>query len=100
MTYTETMNRYLWIIAALLLSLVFSVFLNVHFWNEIRQFEKGEKGIFPDLPMLTNEITSFEECAAAGYPIMESYPEKCATPDGKSFVRDISGDSVDSSRKE
>ncbi|OGG87026.1 hypothetical protein A3H15_01455 [Candidatus Kaiserbacteria bacterium RIFCSPLOWO2_12_FULL_50_28] len=37
-------------------------------------------------------ITSFEECAAAGYPIMESYLEQCATPDGLTFVRDISND--------
>lgn len=35
------------------------------------------------------EISSFEECAAAGYPIMESYPERCRTPDGKTFARDI-----------
>ncbi len=35
------------------------------------------------------EINSFEECAAAGYPIMESYPEQCRTPDGKNFVREI-----------
>lgn len=34
-------------------------------------------------------ITSFEECAAAGYPIMESYPEKCQTESGQLFVRDI-----------
>jgi hypothetical protein len=39
------------------------------------------------------EIDSFEDCAAAGYPIMESYPEQCRTPDGRTFVRDISGDS-------
>lgn len=31
-------------------------------------------------------VTSFEECAAAGYPIMESYPEQCRTPDGQTFV--------------
>lgn len=37
-------------------------------------------------------ITSFEECAAAGYPIMESYPEQCRTPDGRNFTRDISND--------
>jgi hypothetical protein len=37
-------------------------------------------------------IDSFEECAAAGYPIMESYPEQCMTPDGRSFTRDISND--------
>lgn len=32
-------------------------------------------------------ITNFDECAAAGYPIMESYPEQCRTPDGRIFVR-------------
>jgi len=37
-------------------------------------------------------ITSFEECAAAGYPIMESYPEQCRTSDDRLFARDISGD--------
>lgn len=31
-------------------------------------------------------ITSYEECKAAGYQIMESYPEQCRTPDGRVFV--------------
>ena len=31
-------------------------------------------------------ITSFSECAEAGYPIMESYPRRCKTPDGKTFT--------------
>ena len=35
-------------------------------------------------------ISSFEECALAGYPIMEMYPEQCMTPDGRTFVRDVS----------
>ena len=35
------------------------------------------------------EITNFDECAAAGNPIMESYPEQCAA-NGKTFVKDIS----------
>jgi len=30
-------------------------------------------------------VNSFEECALAGYPIMESYPEQCRTPDGRTF---------------
>src|SRR5688572_13584427 len=30
--------------------------------------------------------TSFEECAKAGHPIMESYPRQCRTPDGQLFV--------------
>ena len=34
-------------------------------------------------------ISNFDECAAAGNPIMESYPEQCRTPDGRTFVRDI-----------
>lgn len=33
------------------------------------------------------KITSFEECAAAGNPIMESYPERCTTKDGTTFTR-------------
>lgn len=36
-------------------------------------------------------INSFEECADAGYPIMESYPEQCRTPDGRNFVREVNG---------
>lgn len=34
-------------------------------------------------------VSSFEDCAKAGYPIMESYPEQCRTPDGRTFVREI-----------
>ena len=33
-------------------------------------------------------IDSFETCAAR-YPILESYPEQCNTPDGKHFVRNV-----------
>src|SRR3989344_769462 len=31
-------------------------------------------------------VNSFEQCALAGYPIMESYPEQCRTPDGRTFT--------------
>ena len=34
-------------------------------------------------------IRNFEECAAAGYPIMESYPRQCREPGGKTFAEDI-----------
>jgi hypothetical protein len=37
-----------------------------------------------------SSISSFEECKDAGYPIMESYPEQCATPDGRTFTRELS----------
>lgn len=36
------------------------------------------------------KIKSFEECAQAGYPIMESYPEQCRTPNGRTFTKQIS----------
>lgn len=35
-------------------------------------------------------ISTFEECAQAGYPIMESYPEQCRTPDGRNFTKHVS----------
>lgn len=34
-------------------------------------------------------ISSFEECLNAGYPVLESYPRQCKTPDGLSFVEEI-----------
>lgn len=36
---------------------------------------------------LLESITDFEDCANAGFPVMESYPERCSTPDGRSFVK-------------
>jgi hypothetical protein len=35
------------------------------------------------------QVSSFEECVAAGYPVMESYPRQCQTPDGQNFVEEI-----------
>jgi len=37
----------------------------------------------------SQEPTTFEECAAQGNPIMESYPRQCRTEDGKTFVENI-----------
>jgi hypothetical protein len=34
-------------------------------------------------------LNSFDECIGAGYPILESYPRQCKTPNGKTFVEDI-----------
>ena len=34
-------------------------------------------------------INSFEECVSAGYPLLESYPSQCKTPDGETFTEDI-----------
>jgi hypothetical protein len=34
-------------------------------------------------------VNSYEECVAAGNPVLESYPEQCNTKDGKHFTRDV-----------
>lgn len=40
-----------------------------------------------------SQITSFAECAAAGNPIMESYPRQCRA-DGRTFVEEINDSAV------
>ena len=37
----------------------------------------------------TATVTDFDSCVAAGYPVMESYPPQCTTPDGKHFIQPI-----------
>jgi len=34
----------------------------------------------------TDNINSFEECASSGYPVLESHPRQCKTPDNRTFV--------------
>lgn len=34
-------------------------------------------------------INSFEKCQAAGYPVQESYPARCAVPGGKTYTQKI-----------
>lgn len=34
-------------------------------------------------------IASFEECARAGYPVSESHPRQCRTPDGRLFIESV-----------
>lgn len=36
------------------------------------------------------KIQSFEACAEAGYPVMQSYPRQCTLPSGKFFVEQVS----------
>ncbi len=38
----------------------------------------------------TTEIKSFADCEKAGYPVMESYPRRCAVPDGRTYTEEIS----------
>jgi hypothetical protein len=40
-------------------------------------------------PAIAPVISNFQECAAAGNPVMESYPRQCATKDGRTFIEDV-----------
>jgi hypothetical protein len=56
----------------------------------IAAFFLGIIGLFVTLkPLQSAVVSSFEECASAGYPVMESYPRQCATPDGRLFVETV-----------
>lgn len=39
-------------------------------------------------------ISSFDECLQAGYPIMESIPRQCRTPDGRTFVEQVNDSGI------
>ena len=53
----------------------------------------GDDKILRIHPM-NSQISSFEDCVLAGNPVMESYPRKCMTQEGNSFVEDISEISI------
>lgn len=44
---------------------------------------------FFSAPKTYSGITSYEECVAAGYPVLETYPEQCKIPDGRTFTHKI-----------
>ena len=46
--------------------------------------------VTPEKPQISEDhIRSFEDCVAAGNPVMESYPRQCRTEGGKHFVEEI-----------
>jgi len=49
----------------------------------------GSFWIHQSISAPVGEISSFDDCAAAGYPVMESYPRQCRIPGREAFVKDI-----------
>jgi len=43
----------------------------------------------PDKPCLGKKIENFQDCVKSGYPVAESYPRQCRTPQGQVFAEDI-----------
>ena len=55
------------------------LFVGLMFWGKYNAVKNGADFV-PDVG-----VDSFEECAKL-FPVMESYPEQCNTPDGQHFV--------------
>jgi hypothetical protein len=51
--------------------------------------DQGSKERCSRLLASLESVDSYDACAAAGFPIMESYPEQCALPDGRTFTREV-----------
>jgi hypothetical protein len=39
-------------------------------------------------------VLSFEDCVNAGYPVMESFPRQCKTPDGRTYAEELPGNTT------
>jgi hypothetical protein len=44
---------------------------------------------FRNQSTLVVNVASFEECVKAGYPVMESHPRQCRTPDGRTYAEEL-----------
>jgi hypothetical protein len=74
-------------ITSYLVLLVLAAFAVYGVW----QWGQGDSDrLSGDIPSRSAEISTFEDCKAAGYPVMESYPARCSVPDGRVFTQDIS----------
>ena len=54
--------------------------------GDVPEIKKLILGLHEIRGEIESNIESFEECVAAGNPVMESYPRQCKTTDGKNFV--------------
>ena len=36
--------------------------------------------------ILRKEIKTYTDCIQSGYPVIETYPPQCRTPEGKNFI--------------
>lgn len=55
-------------------------------WAYTSSQNSDVEGVTTEQP--TTEVLSFEDCVAAGYPVMESSPRQCRTPDGRTYAEE------------
>jgi hypothetical protein len=69
------MKNWIYIITLLAIAIVGVLFLR----------GRSEEEIGPQ----NSNIISFTDCARSGYPVSESYPRQCRTPDGRIFAEEL-----------
>lgn len=45
--------------------------------------------------LVISEVENFDQCVNAQYPVLESFPRQCRTPDGRSFIEEVSDNKSD-----
>ncbi len=70
--------------ATVLLWLAFAIVLELCIILGIRTYQETKS-----IPYVPPTVLSFEDCAAVGYPVMETYPRQCRTADGRLFAEEI-----------
>lgn len=76
--YTECMTQTIKILGLLIVAGVLTIFAMTLY------------RVAPRLPgQVAMPVTNFETCAAAGNPVMESYPRQCLSAEGQLFVEEV-----------
>jgi hypothetical protein len=70
------------LMVAMAASVIYNIYLSIPPVTE--RIVHHEKKALPDW-----KINSYSSCIAAGYPMMKSYPAKCAGPDGVTFIQPL-----------
>ncbi len=75
-------KKFIWIIVIIIMAILISMSAYV-ILNQQNVMLNQQR------PSPLQTITNFRECAQAGYPVGESYPRQCWTPDGGHFVEEV-----------
>lgn len=70
--------------ATVLLWLVFVIIFELCIIMGIRNYQKSKP-----IPYIFPVVTSFSQCEASGYPVMESYPRRCSVPGGRTYTEEL-----------
>lgn len=74
-------------VLVLIIVLIFFAYLSLRFIRTRVIFETDGQ-IYQSPTPVQNNVTTFDDCVAAGNPVMESYPRQC-NAGGKTFVENI-----------